>query len=200
MVKVVLFDVDGVLCIPPELFSVRFARDNNIDIADLKSFFTGPFFQSTIGKADLKDLIREYNHIWKWDKSIDDLLDYWFASDHVVNEPVIAHVQKLRHAGIKCYTATNQEQYRAAYIRDKMFPSMFDGYFASCDLGVAKPSVEFFDAILQQLHNNNAITGPNEVAFFDDSRENVDAASSRGINAYYTDVRDDITKIDLVSI
>lgn len=192
MIKAVLFDVDGVLCIPPELFSLRYARDNGVDIDDITAFFKGPFFQSTIGKADLKDLIAEHNSIWKLNGSVDDLLERWFATEHVINEPIIEYVQQLRARGIKCYTATNQEQYRAAYIRDKMFPGVFDDYFASYELGVAKPSPDFFDIILQRMIHDGIITNSSEVAFFDDSRANVEAAATQGITAQFVQSNDDI--------
>ena len=192
MIKAVLFDVDGVLCVPPELFSVRYARDNGINIADITAFFSGPFFQSTIGKADLKDLLAEHSQVWRWSGTADELLDYWFKAEHVVNQPVIAYVQQLRAQGIKCYTATNQERYRAAYIRDTMFPNLFDGYYASCDLGVAKPSLEFFDIILRQLIDTGVIASTDEVAFFDDSQGNVDAAAKMGIDAHFVESNSDI--------
>lgn len=197
MVKAVLFDVDGVVCVPPELFSLRYARDNGINATDITAFFTGPFFQSTIGKADLKDLIIEHNHIWKWSGPIDELLDHWFTTEHIVSKPVTEYIQQLRAQGIKCYTATNQERYRAAYIRDTMFPDMFDGYFASCDLGVAKPSPKFFDAILEQLRTDGIIASPHDVAFFDDSKANVEIATSLGLNAYFVASSDDVLKKDL---
>lgn len=192
MVTAVLFDVDGVLCVPPELFSVGYARERGISLGSLTGFFTGPFYQSTLGKADLKDLIREHNHIWEWHDPIDDLLDRWFSAEHVVNEPVIAYTQQLRVNGIKCYTATNQEKYRARYIQDVMFPGLFDGYFASHELGVAKPMPEFFHKILAQLSEQKIISSPHDVAFFDDSSANVAAAEEIGISAYHVQHTHDV--------
>ena len=192
MIKAVLFDVDGVLCVPPELFSLRYARDNGIDRDDITAFFKGPFFQSTIGKADLKDLIIEHNHVWKLSGTVDELLEHWFTAEHVINQPVLEYAQQLRANGIKCYTATNQERYRAAYIRNTMFPNIFDGYFASCEFGFAKPSVEFFERILQRLIREKIITRPNEVAFFDDSQANVDTATGLGMNAHFVASNEDV--------
>ncbi len=52
----------------------------------------------------------------------------------------------------------------------------FHRHFASFELGVCKPNVEYFHRVLSELH-----VKPNRVLFCDDSVLNVDAAASVGI-------------------
>lgn len=55
----------------------------------------------------------------------------------------------------------------------------FDRVLASCDLGVRKPEVAFFERLLDEL----ALPAP-EVLFVDDREENVSAARRAGLSAH----------------
>ena len=72
MIKVVIFDADGVL-INQERFSDAFARDYNISDDKIMPFFTGPFQECMTGKADLKEAILPYLNVWGWTKGVDSL-------------------------------------------------------------------------------------------------------------------------------
>jgi len=128
MIKVVLFDVDGVI-VNAEMWSKQLANDYGINPSIIDTFFKKEFQNCLIGKADLKVSISPYLKKWGWDKSVDDLLEYWFKSEHKIFEPLIIYIQNLRTKGIKCYLATNQEKYRTEYMLDQM---KFNDYLMEC--------------------------------------------------------------------
>lgn len=179
MIKAMLFDFDGVLAVG-ESFSKILARAQGITRETAAPFYRGPFIQCLTGKADLKQELAAYLPQWKWRGSIDDFLRYWLTSEHVLNEPLIDTIQKLRKQGIRCYVATNQEQYRTRYILEEMsFAGTFDGMFSSCDIGYTKDNRAFFEHVLHTLDDVQA----QDILFWDDSAGNVDVAREAGLRA-----------------
>jgi putative hydrolase of the HAD superfamily len=118
------------------------------------------------------------------------VLDRWNCSERLaealrvltaieVYDDVMEAVQSLRHSGAACYLATNQQANRARHMSEVMgYRSLFDGEFYSCYLGVAKPDVEYFAAILRGLR----LPGQS-VLFLDDVEVNVAAAREAGLLA-----------------
>lgn len=191
MIKAILFDTDGVLALPEKSFSRHYAESKGLDYSPFMDFFKNKFGDTKLGKADLKSLILNSNDVWRLEDSVDELLVQWFDYENVVNEPLLELIQNIRKSGMLCFIATSQERNRADYIRDVMFKDKLDGFIFSCDLGLDKSNPEFFRETLRLLGMT-----PDEVAFIDDSQENVDSAKSVGIDAFlYTNV--DRVKEDL---
>lgn len=136
VIKVALFDADGVLALPEEFFSQIYARSRGLNIEPFDKFFKEEFPSARMGKADLKELIAANQDVWHWSGNVEELLAMWFQSEDVKNEPLIEVIRKVRISGLPCYLATNQEQYRGDYIRNVMFKDIFDGYFISVEMGV----------------------------------------------------------------
>ncbi len=129
MIKVVLFDVDGVLA-TGKPFSQHLAHDYGITQEMVVPFFRGRFLECLVGNANLKQELIEYLGQWGWQGTVDEFVDYWFRSEHCIDEPLVHEVQQLRQRGIRCYIATNQEKYRTAYLLEEMgFANAFDGIF-----------------------------------------------------------------------
>ncbi len=156
MIRVLLFDVDGVLA-NGEQFAERLARDYSITAAMTAPFFSGPFLECLVGNADLKqELIGELAQ-WGWHGTVDEFLQYWFTSEYVIDEPLVNMVQQLRQQGIHCYLATNQEQHRKAHILHEMgFADAFDGIFSSAYIGYMKHNSAFFADVLCELEGLKA--------------------------------------------
>lgn len=182
-VSAVLFDADGVLTLPEEVFSVMYARSRGLDAKPFENFFETEWRDFVTGKRDLKEAISENPELWQWKGDANSLLDYWFKTEDVRNEPLIALIQQLRRQGLACYLATEQEKYRAAYMKDVMFNGLFGDYFMTCDIGYKKSEPEFYNAIIEHLRKGQPALLPSEVVFFDDDQSKVDTAHSVGINA-----------------
>ncbi|MBI4138024.1 MAG: HAD-IA family hydrolase [Candidatus Wildermuthbacteria bacterium] len=179
MIKVLIFDADGVL-INSERFSKRLAREYGISTEKTTPFFAGVFNECLIGSADLKESIAPYLNEWGWEKSVEDFLNYWFSSEHSVDIELVNEIQKYREKGIKCFVATNQEKYRAQYMLGRMgFSESFDRLYASAHLGSKKPSLDFYEKIISELGGIKK----EEILFWDDTEENITGAIECGIKA-----------------
>src|SRR4051812_45242237 len=141
-----VFDADGVICVG-ESFSAALERKHGIRRERLAPFFTGAFPECVLGRRDLKEAIASYAAEWGWRESVEDLLAFWFQSEHVISLEAVECVRSLRKKGHVCVLGTNQEKYRTSYLRCEMrLTEEFDQIFASCELGVAKPSATFFSS------------------------------------------------------
>lgn len=176
--KAILFDVDGVLTVPQEVFSVIYSRSHGLDVEPFSQFFSSEWIDFVIGKRDLKQHISDNPSFWHWDGTPDELLTLWFEMEDVRNEELLRVIKKLRATGRSCYIVTEQEKYRTEYIRSKMFAGMFDGVFSTAEIGYRKTDKQFYEYVLDEIG-----TAPSEVLFFDDSESKVRVAASLGIDA-----------------
>ena len=192
MIKVVLFDADGVVVTPDKVFSERMHEEHGVPQEDFKNFFYGDFQKCLVDQADLKDLLKDKVVEWKWQGTVEELLEYWFQNESKVDDRVLDIVTQLREKGIKVYVATNQEKNRTEYFKNEMkFGEIFDGIFSSVDVGYKKEQPEFFNHVLETLN-----VKPEEVMFWDDSEDNIESAKSLGIQAYlYNDFEEFRKKI-----
>lgn len=108
---------------------------------------------------------------------VEEVLSVWWTFE--VRAPVAEVVARVRAAGVPCHLATNQDSYRAACMRDRTpYAQILDGAYYSCQIGVAKPSAEFFEHIAADLG-----LAPGELLLVDDQPANVAGARSAGVNA-----------------
>ncbi|MBW3538079.1 HAD-IA family hydrolase [Candidatus Parcubacteria bacterium] len=188
-IKAAIFDADGVVIMPQKLFAGQYAQRYGLDPKSFQVFFTGEFSDAITGQADLKDLIRKHHDIWRWGRDPQELLDMWFAAESVTDKELLEVVAGQRDNGLPVYMATNQERYRARYLRKVMFPDTFDGFFISCEIGYMKRDPEYWVPVLQRLAVDVPGIKPDQMVFFDDSQDSIDGAKAAGIAAYlYEDV------------
>lgn len=180
MIKVIIFDADGVLVHSKRKFSVTLAEKHGISLETTLPFFTGPFQKCLVGNSDLKKVILPYLKKWGWDKRVDVLLDYWFSLESKTDKELIKYIKKLRQKGIKCLLATNNEKHRFQYMMDKMgLAKVFNKTYSSAHLGHKKPDQKFFQKIYKELKNIKK----NEILFVDDSIENIEGVKNFGMHA-----------------
>ena len=116
MIKVIIFDADGVLVHGNRRFSITLAEKHGISLETTLPFFTGPFQECLVGNLDLKEVILPYLDTWGWDKGVDMLLDYWFSLESATDKELIEYIKTLRGEGILCFLATNNEKHRFQYL------------------------------------------------------------------------------------
>lgn len=176
--KAILFDADG-LIIHSQRFSERLEKEYGIAWETLRPFFQGPFQNCKIGKADLKNELRKTIETWGWKDSANALLAFWFQGD-VVDEEIKNIVSNLKQDGIRCYLATNQEEYRERYLENELeLNNIFNGFFVSARLGYLKNDPRFFEEATKSLGVEKK-----EILFIDHDKENIDAAKSTGLSTY----------------
>ena len=183
MIKCMLFDADGVV-INAEMFSLQYEKKFGVSNDEMIPFFKGEFQDCLCGRADLAKVVKPWLSKWKWQGSVEEFLDFWFKSEHNVDERIIEVIKKLRKKGIKCYLATNQEKYRVKYMKENMgFDVFFDDVFSSAHIGHKKPERDFYECILKKFKKEHIL--PNEVLFFDDSQDHIAEAKKVGIDAHH---------------
>lgn len=179
MIKVILFDADGVL-LTGTMFSTYLQTYLGLDEDVIQSFFDNEFKKCQTGQSDIKDELSKYLKRWEWKKSVNDFLALWFKSEHKMDKRLIRYIQTLRRKGINCSVATNQERNRVEYMRTQMgFDTLFNKIYASSHLGYLKSNSNFFAKVLQDLPSIQK----EEILFWDNSIGNVLVAKKIGINA-----------------
>ena len=181
MLKAVLLDADGVTLLPrKKYFSDILAEDYGVPLEQILPLFKNEFKDCLIGKADLKEVLKnKYLKSWGWKGSVEELLVYWWRGEGQLNEPVWGLIRLLRKKVIRCFLASDQEKYRAEHLLKTLkLEKLLDGAFFSCKMGVGKNNPAFFERILTDLKLK-----PEEVLFWDDEEENVVVAKEVGIDA-----------------
>lgn len=177
MIKYLLLDIDGIVIHREMYFSTRFLQDYGVPEELVQPFFQKEFKECIVGRADLKEEIQKYFSIWKWNKSVDELLQYWFEFESTKDEKVLDFVKTLRSLGIKCYLQTKNEKYRVEYLWNVVgLKNYFDGVFASSALGYKKPDQEFWNKTWEQLGKPEK----SDVVAWDNEQEMIDSAIQFG--------------------
>lgn len=185
-----IFDADGVLCIGSP-FTSALKLEHGLDIKKLDSFFAGPFRECISGARDLKAELATVLLELKWTGTVDDFLRFWFEREHVISPTALAGARQLRLQGHRCHVGTNQEKYRAAYLWNEMgFKNDFERLFASCELGAAKPSPEFYVRVRDALGCAHS-----DIVLIDDAEKNVHAARMAGWHAIHYRRTDDLDAV-----
>lgn len=181
MIKVALFDLDGVVIKDP-IFSTVYAAEFGLKPEDMLPFFSKAFIRCSIGESDLRQALIPYLNDWKWTKTVDELVTYWLTHHQNVDHDVLKVVNALRAKGIKTGLQTNQEKNRSDYVWNTLgFKNSFDFQFVSHELGARKPQTTFFIKILQALKPIQA----DEILFIDDSMNNIAVAKNFGFKTHF---------------
>ena len=129
----------------------------------------------------LTELLREWPEVTA---SVDDLLSLWEQVD--ADEDALRLVRDVAATGVSCVLATNQQDHRKAYLRERFgYDDVFDRSFYSCDVGAMKPEPAYFERVLEALGIRQQDAG--DVGFVDDLTANVAAARGLGIRAVHHD-------------
>jgi putative hydrolase of the HAD superfamily len=184
--RVLMVDVDGVLVNARPRVAVRpFANVEaqfGVTLERLQAEMFEPHWAAIVtGREKLMDrLVPALNRIAPG-ISAQELVDYWFANDTIVDEDVRSAIRHYRSVGRRVFLCTNQEHMRAAYLMDTVgLRADLDGILYSADLGDRKPGASFF-----RLAAERAGATGNEIAFVDDVLDNVEAARRAGWTAVH---------------
>jgi putative hydrolase of the HAD superfamily len=179
---ILMVDVDGVVVHPsnPKGWFAHLERDLGVPVAALQSrFFERDWADVVHGRAALRERLAIALEQIAPDVSCEALVRYWFEADANLDVALLEQLKVVRESGVPLHLATVQEHERAAYLwRDLGLRDHFDDMHYAAQLGVSKPSPEFYAAVEQRVG-----VSASAIAFIDDSERNVQAARARGWNA-----------------
>jgi FMN phosphatase YigB (HAD superfamily) len=186
-IKVILFDIDGVLIRLPNYFSEELEKQGYKKAEEsLTSFFQGSDnWKCLEGKAISEKIIAPYLEKFGWKETAGDYFKKQFQFEKkYLDQNIILQIEQLCDQGIKCYLSTDQIENRAEFLLNEMnFCDIFDGYFISCYIGFRKRYDDFWIYVINKLKKELKGIKADEIVFFDDIQNNVDVASKFGIKA-----------------
>jgi len=181
-IRAILFDADGVIQNGNSAgLAARVERVLGF-VPDPFEAFTREVFEAEhpalSGKAELLELLEPIVAKWGAPGTALALATAWWCSTEA-DLAVLSLIGRLRQQGLLCALASNQQRFRAAYMRQTFgYDTLFERSFYSYELGCMKPDVLYFQHILASLP-----LAPGQMLFIDDLAENVAAARSVGIQA-----------------
>jgi FMN phosphatase YigB (HAD superfamily) len=181
--KVIIYDNDGMI-VAGTRFSEIYSKEFGVDIAVMTPFFTGKFKKCLTGEGDLKEELKTVLEDWKWNGTVEELMEYWFSSLADFNDEIIESIKSLKEQGAIVCLATNQEKYRTDYLIHNLgYDQMLDEVFSSAYLGANKVASDSLEKIEYMLNKTYGKIERDEIMFWDDRDENIESLSTSGINA-----------------
>jgi putative hydrolase of the HAD superfamily len=181
-IRAILFDADGVVQHSSgDDLSVQLKRVLGFIPEDLDGFTREVFDverSALLGRTDFAEGLVPVLAKWGANGVAGTLAAEWWCPVEA-DQSILDLVGRLRRQGIVCAIASNQQRYRATYMEETLsYKSVFDRSFYSYQLGLVKPDIEYFKAIVAELGY-----APEDVLFIDDAERNVAAAQTAGLQA-----------------
>lgn len=187
-IKNLIFDLGGLLIKLDfnktiSLFHQLFSKD----LALLERYYKEGFFeQFEVGAISEAKFLNTLKGI---DESITDkeIINAWNAMLLDIPTDGIELLRELKAEGYKLSLLSNTNSLHLSCILEKLkiqhtlndFSELFDRLFYSHVINLRKPDVEIYEYVLQKLKSS-----PDQAVFFDDSVENIKAATQLGIQTY----------------
>lgn len=180
-----MVDVDGVIIVPPPgSWAAKLESDLGISRDELQRHFFQPHWQDVVlGRAELSERLGPVLADRAPHLTVQQLVDYWFRHDAVLNMPLLADLAELRQSGIALHLATLQEHQRAAHLWEGLgLKDRFDAMHYSASIGFSKVQPDFYIRVQERT----GLTA-GEIAFIDDTHDNVQAACAAGWRGLHWD-------------
>lgn len=186
MIRAVLVDVDGVLVTGRPADGLHWSHDLERDLGIppelLQRRFFAPHWTDVVtGRAGLHETLTPVLAEIAPAVHSEALLEYWFARDARLEQPLLQDIGTLRRDGLTVALASNQEHLRARYLSERLgLASHVDHFYYSAAIGARKPDAAFYRHIEQGLGEP-----PETLLLIDDTIENVSAARQAGWRAVH---------------
>jgi HAD superfamily hydrolase (TIGR01509 family) len=184
----ILFDLGGVLVeIDQDRIFTHLSSLTGMQVSDIRTkiYSERDLWQHFIrNEWDAATLVCEVNRLLGGALLEEDIVAAFNQELGNPIESTASLIPKLLQNGIQVGCLSNTNSVHWKYLQTSYgFMSLFQVQFASQELGAAKPDSEIYETVEQRLQ----VTG-NELLFFDDRLENIEAARARGWRAYqYSD-------------
>ncbi|MDQ5913092.1 MAG: putative hydrolase of the superfamily [Patescibacteria group bacterium] len=179
MNKIVCLDLDGVSVAEHERFSARLIEKQGYEISDAVNEYFSKFFGAVMkGEASLVETITPYVPRFNWDGDTSSLLRFWFDGEKTPIQPVLDAARNIRDSGTPTYVVTDNPAERTNELWDEMLSKYFTNKYVSGETGLKKSNPALWTRIAKE-------TGVSlgDIFFADDDFENVNVATSTGVQA-----------------
>lgn len=180
-IRVILFDVDGVLIRAPQYFSAKLEQQGYANAsAILNRFYGSEKLHHTLeGTKSFTDSIAPYLIECGWEHGPEQYLQEMFSFDaQYVDSAALNVVRTYAAKGIECALATDQYTERAQFLLETLnVQNIFSHQFISCDIGARKISPQFWEYVFAAYPEY----APEQIGFIDDLQTNIDEAARHGI-------------------
>lgn len=149
------------------------------------------FKQHECGKISDVEFAEAINDELGMSLSFDEFAEGWQAIFISVRPEVIDIMNRLREQGHRVVVLSNTNRLHQDYW-PQHYPEIAasaDFLYLSQDLGLRKPDPDIYQYVLETEEFE-----PQDVVFFDDVRENVDAATELGIKGVFVTDRDTVSR------
>lgn len=179
MIKAIIFDLGNVILTNGTSLALKkFEQDLRIDINKLKQVF-----KEGIGKDYRLNRISE-GEFWEraqtqlgFKVSTSKLKEQWFSA-YVPIKGIFELLTALKK-GYKLAILSDNIKERVTFLNDRYnINSYFDISIYSCDIGIAKPNLKFYQEAVKRLKVN-----PEECLYIDDKEKNLVPAKELGMNS-----------------
>ncbi len=180
MIKAIAFDVGGVLAIGKKRHlgvHEEMARNFHIDLDSWFDAIDTPYGQSILGKLSKSQALTKIaKNLNTSPKNLEKLLIKAYKHHFTRNNKLYNLAFRLKKRGYKIIILSDQWPVSKDALINKKDARKFNLVLVSCDLGVRKPSKEFF-----RLAIKRSKTPANEILFIDNRQWNLKPAKSLGI-------------------
>lgn len=186
----IIFDFDGVLVRSRKrnksfLWQEYIERDLGISPEIMAKIFDQPRWNDIIsGRLEFKKQLEETFQKAQVKVKVNDFIDYWLSNDLNWYPETLAFADEMSQGGHQVCIATNQDKIRTNYILEQeKISQRFERLISSCDLGVCKPSPEFYLRLIDELDARRA----EQIIIVDDGQKNIETATKVGLEAIHFD-------------
>lgn len=181
MIKAVCFDLDGVFFAEQSFNNFKIKLSESTEYSDsIDDVFHGSmmsdFKTNAITEETFWDYVRQTLEVRLTNDEIFKIL----RESYVVNADIESFVCQIRNAGFKTCLCSNNFITRIRELEEEFaFLGHFDTKIFSYDIGVLKPNVNIFKALVEQCGVNAS-----ELVYSDDSESSLSGAKELGIHTF----------------
>ena len=180
MIKTVIFDYDGVVKKSQKL-SLGIVDLYKISVEEYEKFI--PQLEPIIEKFN-QGLIVEEKFWMEFSDAMGKVVPEkcgekarkMYKDKFVFFPEVIELIEKLKSQGFRLSILSNTFPYQAEIIKEINGCSLFDDLFFSCEKGLTKPDLEFYELVIREMNVSSQ-----ECLFIDDKEENLLPAEKLGM-------------------
>jgi putative hydrolase of the HAD superfamily len=184
MIKAIVFDYGKVISLPPgpEIME-RLASMAGVAAGVFEPLLwslRGEYDRGTITAREYYGQLLSRLNVKLDEKTIEAMIDLDLKSWENLNPGTVKLMEDVKAAGFLLGILSNMPHDFLAFAREKIpLFSLPDAGLFSCEVNLIKPEAAIYRKLLSLLK-----CAPEEVVFFDDTRDNVESAAALGIHAF----------------